>query len=89
MRDSRSIGEMTHEAAATVGVVPSIVEALALERVSQGVSRLGCHRVGEGRVGDNLVATCMIPLVQRTSDDCASPAAQKEARGDCGMPWAS
>ena len=33
------------------------------------VSRLSSHRVGERRIGDNFVATGMVPLVQRTSHD--------------------
>ena len=41
--------EMTHEAAAAVGIVPAVVEALTLERVAERVSRLGRHRAGERR----------------------------------------
>ena len=55
---------MTHKAAAAVGVVPSIIETLALEGVAQGERRLGRHRVGEGRIGDNLVPAGMVALVQ-------------------------
>ena len=67
------MGEVTHEAAAAVGVVPAVVEALALEGVPERERRLGRHRPGERRIGDDLVPTGVVSLIQGTRDDPRQP----------------
>ena len=85
-RDPESEGELPHEAAPAVGVVPEGIQAVALELMVEGVGRQGGDPLRERRVGDDLVAAEVVASSSGRVTIWASPAAQKEARGAWGIP---
>ena len=83
------MGEMTDEAAPAIRVFPACLETLALESVTERVRGLGTDALRKRRIGDHLVAAGVVALVERASHDLGEPAAQNDARGECGIPWAA
>src|SRR5262249_38993574 len=67
--DRSSIAEMTDEAATAIRVLPTAVQALALERMTERVSGLRADALRKRRISDHLVSASVITLVEGPGHD--------------------